>query len=167
MTTLYAQPYDISAAGFYFTSSEQYLKKVATSVNDFGEPVEDFEIQFIDGEDIDCCLASAIGLSQVTYSKFFELCEQLDEREKVHLIIAVGECGYDFDPDITEYADFDIDIYEMDSTRNLAEYFVDEGLMGEIPETLARYLDYEALARDLGVDYTETRIAGKSYVHKN
>ncbi|MEP4197921.1 MAG: hypothetical protein ABJL99_20030 [Aliishimia sp.] len=61
-TTLFAQPYDISANGFYFTSAEVYAAKVRTLKNDYGDPVEEFEIQFIDGETIDCELARAIGL---------------------------------------------------------------------------------------------------------
>lgn len=61
MTTLYAQPYDISATGFYFDTADQYAEKVVKVKNDYGQPVEEFEIQFIDGEMIK-------GLSQITSS---------------------------------------------------------------------------------------------------
>ena len=53
-TTFYAQPYDISASGFYFDSEESYLAKIGTIRNDYGQPVEEFEIQFIDGDAMDC-----------------------------------------------------------------------------------------------------------------
>ena len=58
-----------------------------------------------------------------------------------------------------------VDIYHMDSMRDLAEAFVDEGLYGDIPETIERYLDYDAIARDLGMDFTETTIAGERLIY--
>ena len=49
---LHAQPYYISASGFYFETVEQYDTKAAEAVNDDGARAEEFEIQFIDGEEI-------------------------------------------------------------------------------------------------------------------
>lgn len=45
MTTLFAQPYDISATGFYFDDYVTYQSKVSALVNEHGDPVEEFEIQ--------------------------------------------------------------------------------------------------------------------------
>ena len=86
-------------------------------------------------------------------------------RPKNLLIIAVGECGYSFEAGVTCAEDFEVDLCEMDSMRELAEPFVDEGVMGDIPENLAMYFDYDALARDLGVEYSETTIAGTRYIY--
>ena len=114
MTTLFAQPYDISACGFYFESIEQYRTKASTLKNDYGDPVEEFEIQFIDGERIDCTLASAFGVNQANLSRFFDLVDQWDDDQKTRFIIAVGESGYntDCDPD-----DLDIDVFELDFSQ--------------------------------------------------
>ena len=79
MTHLYAQPYDISATGFYFKSAEEYEKNVKALRNEYGDPVEEFEIQFIDGDAIDCDLAEAIGLNQVNLARFFEIVDEWDE----------------------------------------------------------------------------------------
>ena len=79
MTVLYAQPYDLSATGFYFESVEEYDDKRQKSVNDFGLSVEEFEIQFIDGEQIDCELAHAIGIHQGNFAAFMDLCDELDD----------------------------------------------------------------------------------------
>lgn len=46
----------------------------------------------------------------------------------------------------------DIEIYGCGSLIELAEQFVDEGLFGEIPDSIANYLDYESMGRDLGFD---------------
>ena len=61
---LHAQPYDLAAAGFYFKAAEEYAEKSAALRNDYGDPVEEFEIQFIDGEAIDAALAKAVGLPE-------------------------------------------------------------------------------------------------------
>jgi len=165
MTELHAQPYNIDAIGFYFDSVEDYRAKAAGLTDSYGEPVEEFEIQFIDGDDIDCDLFKAIGVYQNNIGQFFEAVENWDEDEKTRVIIACNECGYKIDRD-TQPDDFDLDIYELDTLKELAEQFVDEGLFGEIPENLRNYLDMDAIAYDLGMDYSETRIAGRNLIYR-
>ena len=164
-TTLYAQPYDTSATGFYVEDAETFATKSAALRNDHGQPVEEFEIQFIDGETIDAALAKAIGLHQGDVAAFFEKIEAWDNHQKRCLIIAAGECGYQFgwqdDPDA-----LDVDIYEMSSMRDLAEHFVEEGLFGPIPEALQFYINHDAIARDLSVDYAETEIARTRLIYR-
>lgn len=163
--TLHAQPYDISATGFYFETVEQYQEHADKAVNDYGDPVEEFEIQFIDGDALDCALAQAWSLSQFNIEAYLQAAEEWDEDRKRRYIIAVGECGYSHDQ-IANCPDSDaVDIYYIDSLRDLAESFVDEGLYGEIPDTLTNYIDYDAIARDLSVDFTETEIAGERLVY--
>ena len=82
------------------------------------------------------------------------------------LIVAVGEAGYSFDPDSASPSDFDVEIYRVDSLKELAEQFVDEGLFGDIPEHLANYIDMDAIAFDLAMDYTETKIAGERLIYR-
>lgn len=50
--------------------------------------------------------------------------------------------------------------------KELTEQFVDEGLFGDIPERLQYYLDYDAIARDLSMDYAETEIAGQRLIYR-
>ena len=45
MTTLFAQPYDVDACGFYFDSPDVYARKSSKLKNEFGQPVEEIEIQ--------------------------------------------------------------------------------------------------------------------------
>lgn len=164
-TTLYAQPYDISASGFYFEDADSYARQAATLRNDYGQPVEEFEIQFIDGERIDVALADAWGLNQANIARFFEVVEKWSDDQKQRFIIAVGECGYNFEPASVDPDDFDVDLYEAESLRDLAEQFVDDGLYGEISPHLAHYIDYEAIARDLALDYSATEIAGERLIY--
>lgn len=54
----------------------------------------------------------------------------------------------------------------MESLREGAEQFVDEGLFGDIPEQLRFYIDHDAIARDLAADCSETVIAGRRLVYR-
>ncbi|MEM6410155.1 MAG: antirestriction protein ArdA [Pseudomonadota bacterium] len=165
-TVLYAQPYDMSATGFYFRTAEAYAAKAASVRNDYGQLVEEFEIQFIDGDAIDAALAGALGIYIPQLVAFFEKVETWDDNEKLALIVAVGECGYDFNWGRTEPEDFDVDLYEGMSLRDLAEQFIEDGVFGDIPERLAPYLDLDAIVRDLGHDYAEAEIAGRHVVYR-
>lgn len=165
-TVLYAQPYDISANGFYFRSLEEYTQKSTDHRNEYGDPVEEYEIQFINGDDLDCSLFKALSVHQGNFHHLLTACEDWDDDQKIKVIIAVGECGYHFNPETDNPDDFDIDLYEMDSLRDLAIHFVDEGLFGDIPENIRFYLDYDAIARDLGMDYSDIRLNGTNYIYR-
>lgn len=165
MPKLYAQPYDISATGFYFDTVEEYETKAASNRNEYGQPVEEYELQFIDGDSLDAALFEALSVNQATFAQFIEACDDWDDDQKRKVIIAVGDCGYSFDK-TSDPDDFEVDIYEMDSMKELAEHFVDEGLFGEIPDHLANYIDYDAIARDLKCDYSEIEIAGTRLIYR-
>ncbi len=97
MTTLYAQPYDISATGFYFKDAVEFEAKAARARNAYGQPVEEFEIQFIDGEAADAGVFNAVGVHQGNVAAFFDTVADWTDDEKIKVIIAVGEVGYSFD----------------------------------------------------------------------
>lgn len=71
MTQLYAQPYGLAAKGFYFDDAEEFDEQAKMNRNDYGNFVEEYEIQFIEGEQIDCALAAAFSLNQVNFRQFF------------------------------------------------------------------------------------------------
>lgn len=166
MPQLHAQPYDITANGFYFESLEEYADKASNNRNDYGDPVEEYEIQFIDGDHIDCDLAKAWRINQANIGPYFEACESWGDHDKTVFIIAVGEAGYSFDPDSVSPSGFGVEIYHVGSLKELAEQFVDEGLFGDIPDHLANYIDLHAIAHDLAHDYTETEIAGERLIYR-
>ena len=163
--TLYAQPYDMDATGFYFKSAKEFAEKRDKLTNSFGDPVEEFEIQFIDGDDLDAALAEAIGINQASFDDYLTCAESWEDYQKINVIIAVGEGGYTFDAQ-RDPDHYGLDVYYADSLRDLAGQFVDEGLYGDIPEQLQYYIDYDAIARDLAVEYTETVIAGERLIYR-
>ncbi len=159
MTRLFAQPYDISANGFFFETVEEYNTQASKLRNSYGQPV-------IDGESIDADLFKALGVHQGNFPAYLEAVEDWSEDDKIKVIIAVGESGYNFDLGKDTPEQFDVDLYELDSMKDLAEQFVEEGLYGEIPKVLQYYIDYEAIARDLGMDYSEITIDGTNYIYR-
>jgi len=166
MTKLFAQPYNISATGFYFESAEEYAEKAAIAKNHYGQPVEEFEIQFIDGEGLDAELFCALRVHQCSFPSFLEAVEEWTDDEKIKVIIAVGEAGYDFDLGRDDPDRFEVDLHECGSMRDLAMQFIDEGLFGDIPAAIANYIDYDAVARDLAMDYAEVNIDGARYQYR-
>ena len=63
MTTLHATPYNTDATGFYFTDALDYETKSTVHVDRYGNLVEEFEIQLIDGDDaqlFEACITISI-----------------------------------------------------------------------------------------------------------
>jgi len=165
MIILYAQPYDMSAKGFCFTSVAEFKAKSQNLKNTHGNIVEEFEIQFIDGPAIDAALSEAVGLNQMNLNSYFKAVEAWNDHDKRVVIIACGDFGYSFDEN-TLPDDFEIDVYYLRYLGELAEEFVAEGLYGEIPPQLEFYINYEAIGRDLAMDYTEAEIAGEYLIYR-
>ncbi len=167
MTRFHAQPYDLSASGFFFETPDEYRAKLKAARNSFGDPVEEFEIQFIDGEAIDYAVCNALGLYQSNIIEIMEKLNEWSESKKTHIIIGAGECGISFDVDHDDPESvFDITIYEAESYKDLAYQFVEEGLFGDIPEYLENYIDYDAIARDLRFDYSDLEIDGVKLIYR-
>lgn len=161
---LCATPYNIHAPFFYFSTLEEYQSRVAKLTDRYGQPVEEFMIDFIDGNPLDSELALATKLDQCNFVKFLEAVDDWDDHEKTIAIIAMNECGnlrLDDDPHRQ-----DVSIYDARDYTDLAEQFVDDGLFGEIPEHLIHYIDYQAIGRDLRFDYHETTVAGEKFFYR-
>ncbi len=167
MTQLYAQPYDISATGFYFEAVDEFTAKAANLRNAYGQPVEEFEIQCIDGDCIDCELFDALSVNQCNLDGFFDATDNWSDDDKIKAIIAVGECGHSFALGSDHPDKFDISLYRIGSLRELAIDFVDEGLFGDIAPSIACYIDYDAIARDLACDYGEVVVDGINYAYRD
>ena len=163
---LYAQPYQIGVEGFFFRSIDEWEQKYPTIKDQDSNQVEEFEIQFIEGNDLDCELAKTWGLTQANFKRFFEVAEEWDHYAKISFIIAVGEVGYNFDPETLTSSDYDVDIYFVDSIKELAEQFIEEGVLGEIPKVLECYIDIGKFAYDLSFEYTEIEIANTKLVYR-
>lgn len=165
--SFYALPYNISVEGFYFQTFDHYRDKAAKLIDSFGQPVEELQIQFIDGGQIDCELFEAWGVDQTNLADFIQATDDWNMEQKMRCIAALHEGGYPHTEIVADPDALDLTLYHVCSLKELAEQFVDEGFFGDIPERLASYIDFEMIARDLHHDgYCEAIIAGERLIYR-
>lgn len=165
MSKFFAHPYDQSATGFYFDTFAEYEEKVAALKNSYGQPVEEFEIQFIDGDDSQ--LFAACGINQSNLEQWFDDVEDLDDHEKVALFYLMDNNVVAGLAEALEKMD-DVSIQEG-TLKEAAEALFDELYLHEIPKHLHNYIDYAAFANDLqcGGDAVEFDYDGTTYTCTN
>ncbi len=166
MPLLFACPAKFSAPGFHFVTNDEFHEKASRTHNPEGKVFRDYNFRFIEGDGLDAQLFNCLDVDQDRLEAYLDACETWHEDDKLRVIICVNECGYQFDLLGDSPEQFDLDLYDMDSMEELARYFVEEGLLGEIPEHLRFYIDYEAIARDLFVDYCQTVICGRRLIYR-
>ena len=164
MTTLHATPYNIDATGFYFTDVIDYETKASMHVDRYGNLVEEFEIQLIDGDDAE--LFEACVINQANLNIWFDEIEFLQVFEKASLYYLVGVAGYNLDQALEKIND--TCIYQGELLEAATELF-DECYLYNIPENIRDYIDYERFARDceLGGDMCEFEYASITYTCTN
>ena len=140
ITKLVAVPYDITAPAFYFNDIEEYQDKLDAHCS------EEFEIQFIDGSGIALWLSDVINIAQCNIEKYFDLLDEVDTEEKVIALKYLISVGFDLDEAIATYQD--VHVYHGDPEEYVAHYYEESGLLHGVPECVANYIDYEAIAND-------------------
>ena len=147
MTNQYhATPYDISAMGFYFSTYEEYKEKAAHHRNENGNLVEEFEIQFIDGDNYQ--LFNAVGVNQANLGQWFNDFEELDGDDSIKATYLAEYSGYREMDDILNHLE-DVMLFEGTALEYAEQYIEDTGMLDDMPENLRYYFDAGAFARDL------------------
>ena len=164
MTTLHATPYNLDATGFYFEGMDDYQDKANNHLDSYGSPVEEFEIQFIDGED--AALFEACGIDQSNLNTWFDEIEFLQDYEKISLYYLVGCAGYTLSQGLDK---LDEPCITESSLKDAAAELFDECYLHTIPENVRYYIDYASFARDceLGGDLTEFECNNRTYTCTN
>ena len=158
----HATPYDISATGFYFHDYEDYEAKAKNHRNEYGEVVEEFEIQLVAGDNYQ--LFNALGINQANLKTWFADFEDMKGTDVVGAIYLAEYLNVNM-TDILDKLD-DISFFEGRAKSYAEDYLTDSGLLDEVPESLKYYIDVDAFARDmlLAGDITEVDIMGATYV---
>ena len=147
MAKFYANPYDSSARGFYFESPEAFDAGVRAS------RVEEFEIDFVDGDATETALAEAVTPSQADIEAWYALLDEVESDNLLLLqIVGFAACSHGLDG----VSDFEANrryieqvSIEEGTREELAVRFVEEGL---ISLTEWDYFDIESFVRDLRID---------------
>ena len=170
---LHAQPYSISAAGFYFNCLGDYQHLSARNFDTSSlQLVEEYEIQFIDGSseaeqlfrmmDVDQCNLAA-------YYELLEIFEALDETEQAAVDFLVSNIGRDLREVLEDAVYSDLMISDEDADDLAREFLADTGGLDGLPSHLEFYFDFELYANDLlrGGDWDEWEYNGTDYVIMN
>ncbi len=89
-----------------------------------------------------------------TINKLAEEFDQMDDQDIKRVSFLMNYQGEDMVRAMQNYED--VSIYEDMSYTELAAELVDEGYYGDIPDgTLCQYIDYDAISRDLEMDYVQ------------
>lgn len=157
----HAQPYNLDATGFYFTDMDDYRAKFDANRDSFGLPVEEYEIQFIDGDAADAQLFDAAGINQASILFFIDEIMELDDHQKPGLYFLL-DIGYEIDDAISRIDDVMI---QEGNLEEAAEQLFDEIYLDRIPVNLQNYIDYSAFARDceFSGDFREFEFSGATY----
>jgi hypothetical protein len=158
MPTLHATPYDISYCGFYFDTAEEFDQRIKAA------PFEEVEIQFIDGTDAECLLFKLCKPHQGSIAEYYEAINAgYEDYQLAALSYLVEDMGLNWEEATDRATLDDVSVYEM-NIEELARHFAEEGIYPSgVNEEVLPYLDYEMLARDLSMDYSEITILGTQY----
>jgi len=164
MNKLFAQPYSLDAVGFYFDTLEAYTEKSESLLDTFGNPVEEFEIQFIDGDD--CELFSACGINQANLNLWFETIADLAEYEKTALYYLRSVSSYNLENALDKLEDVNL---SEGTLKDVAENLFDEFYLNDVPESVRNYIDYKkfALYCELNGDLYEFEFNGTTWTCTN
>jgi antirestriction protein len=143
MTTFYAQPYSTDHTGFYFESIDQYETGMKR-LNKQG--CEEVEIQFIDGEEHQARMAAAVTIYQCNVHRWFEELDDLDDTAATQISFLL-DLGYSIADAMDRYEDVCL---FAGKASDYADDIINETT--EIPEGLAYYIDYDAIARDMQIN---------------
>ena len=91
-----------------------------------------------------------------TLNEIAEKLDELDESESKIVKAMMSECGYTLDEAIEKVNNGDYMIYsDCEDMTDVAYQVVENcGYLNNVPETVARYFDYESFGRDLGIEGT-------------
>lgn len=148
----FAQPYSLDAHGFYFLTIEEYREKAAANRDRYGNPVEEYELQYIDGEHYR--LFESLGVSQASLGRWFELLDELDDDDDRYLIAChLAENGERVEDLSSRWDDYSV---YRGSAADYAREIVEDCY--QLPENLVYYIDFERLGRDMVLEGSITEI---------
>lgn len=136
-----------------YASEEEFSAACAELHKD--EPEGCRELMFQDWSDVPSGFISESTISDVLFGLVQAAQEMSDEEQEAFSDWLSDHGNYDSDTADDLVSKFHDDyVGDYDSEEDFAEEVVDEGMLGEIPESIACYIDYKAIARDLFIcDY--------------
>jgi hypothetical protein len=163
---LYAKSSNPEQVSFYFKSWDEW-QNAYPNINDHdGHHTAEFKIECVEGNSLDQEFAKAWRITSETVEPFFAAINTWDAEAKTSFIIAVKHHAKRFDPLTVNPDSFDMCLYFVKSHHELASYFVEHDVLGEVPMVMKAYIDIEKFANDLTREYIKTQIAGETVIYR-
>ncbi len=147
---LYANPYAYDAHGFYFRSADEYEKAFDKHL-----PVEEYELEFIDGSSEDVDLFKALEVDALNLEQFFDISEDMDDHQKAALYYMLAHRGKgpcETVDDLIEASE-DVNVHPGDVGDWANSYIESVGGVGELGRKLIQqHFDYAAYGKLLKED---------------
>jgi len=141
-----AVAYDTTGPSFYFSDMEEYQRKYDEARKAHG--CEEYEIQWIDGNDTYARVWQA-GPGQSDLSGFFELVETESDHDLLRWVALCHADGLvEYDGSVWRYSNTQV---RDGSVEDYVYELLEDGCITDT-ETLMRYFDVAAFARDLSAD---------------
>ena len=158
----FATPFNSCVPGFAFSDYDDYCARMAALRDDFGDPVEEVRLDYIDGDNPE--LFNALEVSQATLALWFDTIECLDGDDLIKAIYLARDLNVAMG-DVLDRLD-EVSLFEGDAESYVRDFVEDCGLLDGLPENLQPYFDTAAFARDmlLGGDIEEVDIMGRRFV---
>jgi hypothetical protein len=162
----YANPYAFGVSGFYFETFAEYEEKAEALTDSSGIPVEEFEVEVIDGTPEEVELAGEMKIDQCNLEQCLEVLEGDAGQWPALFFLLNNHIVTSFDMALDKASD--VCLYRGYLIDAATELF-DECYAHDLPQEIINYIDYEAFARDrrLGGDMREFEFAGKTYTCTN
>lgn len=168
----YANPYNTDATGFYFETYEEFTEKMEEAKDSFGNQVEEFMIDVIDGSREELQLVEAIGISQGNIEEVIEFIDTSDENEwpTVFFLLDNNICDNleDAKNNVNDYSVVKENLLDA-ATEIFDECYLCVGIPEEHRNSIQQYINYESFANDckVGGDLVEFEFGGETYTCTN
>jgi hypothetical protein len=147
-TTLYANPYDTSYTGFYFTSTEEFESSMNKA------PFEEVEIDYIDGDNPRLFQAAKIHQGNLDLW-FDELDKYPDDSHKASAISYLIEI-MQLDEAIKRR--YEVILHRGSLADYAFELVEDICSLDKLPDLIRNHIDYDSIARDMELNSEVTEI---------
>ena len=110
----------------------------------------------------------SIGFEVSEYDNFFEMNEKLYEIDDYFEDMFLAVCEFEGTASAFEEAENGFEHYyliDVENEEELGQHLLDEGLMGDIPESIEKYLDVEEIGRDWAMNDT-SEFTSFGYIYK-
>ena len=111
----------------------------------------------------------SIGFEVSKYDNFFKMNKKLYEIDDSFKDLFIATCEFEGIDSAFEEAENGFENYyliNVEDEEELGQYLLDDGEMGDIPESIEMYLDIAAIGRDWSTNET-SEFTSKGYIYKS